>query len=311
MALADSGHQADALPGLVVASYGRRFVVEDEAGATHKCLLRGRKLRPVCGDRVRWLPDPQGNTIVSLEARRNTLARPDRRGRTEVLAANLDQLVVVIAPEPQPDPFITDRYLAAAELTGVDALLVLNKIDLAAGLQRDWLEALTTLGYPLIETAASNGTGIDALGEACRDRLSILVGVSGVGKSSLLNALVPDLDLRVGAISDASGEGRHTTTASVLHRLPNGGALIDSPGVRDYAPAQIALADVAYGFREIARRAQDCRFHNCMHLREPDCAVLAAVRNGDIDARRHSSYRRLVNLMRQLPDEHDRGGGRS
>lgn len=303
---ASSEDNQTASPGLVVASFGRRFIVEDDDGAQHDCMLRGRRLRPVCGDRVGWLRHRQGNAIVAVEPRRNTLARPDRRGRTDVLAANLDQLVIVIAPEPTPDPFIADRYLAAAELTGVDGILVLNKIDLAQGMSRDWLEELTGLGYPLYETSASDGRGIDALATACADRLGILVGVSGVGKSSLLNALVPDLDLRVGRLSAASGEGRHTTTASVLHRLPGGGALIDSPGVRDYAPAQIPLADVGRGFREIAELEHQCRFNDCMHLREPDCAVLAAVEDGRIAARRHASYRRLVNLMRQLPDERER-----
>ncbi|MEO1575041.1 MAG: ribosome small subunit-dependent GTPase A, partial [Pseudomonadota bacterium] len=160
------------------------------------------------------------------------------------------------------------------------------------------------LDYPVFVTSASASTGIAELAAWCAEGVGILVGQSGVGKSSLMNALIPDLALRTGRLSQASGEGRHTTTASVLHDLPAGGALIDSPGVRDYAPAVHDAADIDQGFREIRELAPDCRFHNCLHLNEPDCAVQDAVAHGQVNARRFESYRRLHNLMRQLRREH-------
>lgn len=291
--------------GLVVAGYGRRVVVEDVmagevAGQRHECMIRGRKLRPVCGDRVAFTLDSGGNVVTGVEPRRTALTRPDRRGREEVLAANIDQLVVVVAPRPAPDPFITDRYLAAARLIGVEAAIVVNKVDLDDGFDDRWLEDLVRIGYSLIRTSANADIGVSELAMLCADQSNILVGQSGVGKSSLLNALLPDLDLRTGSVSVGSGEGRHTTTASVMHRLANGGWVIDSPGVRDYAPALVDAARVATGYREVDDLSPQCRFHNCLHKKEPGCAVLAAVSDGGISARRYESYRRLLNLMRQL-----------
>ncbi|MFK8016072.1 MAG: ribosome small subunit-dependent GTPase A [Gammaproteobacteria bacterium] len=286
--------------GVVVASYGRRVLVDDDNGERHECMLKGRKLRPVCADRVRFTAHEQGNVVVSIEARTTALTRPDRRGREEVLASNITRLIVVAAPQPQPDPFITDRYLAAAELIGAQAAVVLNKVDLLTDAPPPWLEGFARIGYPVLRISAKRKEGLDALADWCADGLSILVGQSGVGKSSLLNALVPDLELRTGTLSQGSGEGRHTTTASALHELPGGGAVIDSPGVRDYAPAPVDPAQVSRGYREIEALRGDCRFHNCLHKNEPSCAVLAALESGKIEARRYDSYRRLMNLMRQL-----------
>ncbi len=290
----------DERPGLVVASYGRRVVVEDPAGERHRCLIRGRRLRAVCGDRVTWTAHSEGNVVVDVGARDNALARPDRRGREEVLAANVDQLIVVLAPRPTPDPFMSDRYLAAAELMPDNAAIVFNKTDLETDLDLTWLGVYESLGYPLLRVSAHTGAGIDALAHQCATGTSILVGLSGVGKSSLLNALVPDLELRTAQVSTGSGEGRHTTTSSVMHTLPGGGRVIDSPGVRDYAPPLIGLRDVAGGYREINARQGECRFNDCLHFAEPGCAVRAAVEDGAIDERRYASYRRLLNLMRRL-----------
>lgn len=287
-------------PGLTVASYGRRIVVEDEHGDTHSCLVKGRRLRVVCGDNVTFVRDPHGNVITEINPRDNALTRPDRRGRDEVLAANLTRLLVVVAPRPEPDPFMTDRYLAAAEVMGVNAVLVYNKSDLAGTEHDGWLSELEQVGYPLVRTQALTGEGIDELRSHCRDGVSILVGLSGVGKSSLLNALAPELELRTDAVSKSSGEGRHTTTASVMHTLPGGGRVIDSPGVRDFAPGLLALGDVDTGYREIAALASQCRFHNCLHFEEPGCAVREALEAGRISERRYASYRRLLNLMRRL-----------
>ncbi len=295
-------HAHDEQSGRVVASYGRRVIVEDNDGVRHECMLRGRNLRPVCADVVRFTRHRQGNVVASIEPRTTALTRPDRRGREEVLASNVDRLIVVTAVQPEPDPFITDRYLASAQLMGVDAFVVWNKVDLTDGARPDWLDGFDRLGYRVFSLSADTGTGVDALADAC-DGLAMLVGQSGVGKSSLLNALIPDLALRTGELSSGSGEGKHTTTASVLHDLPGGGAMIDSPGVRDYAPAPVEPAMVARGYIEIDALRHECRFHNCMHKTEPNCAVLQAVADGHIEQRRYDSYRRLLNLMRQLkPD---------
>jgi ribosome biogenesis GTPase len=289
--------------GRVVAGFGRRVLVEDETRERHRCLVSGRRLRVICGDNVDWRParDQGDGLVTAIHARDNELARPDSRGRTEAIAANVSQLVVVAAPRPAVDPFILDRYLAAAELMGAEACLVWNKTDLGtAGADEDALAEYAAVGYPVFATSAQAGTGLDGLRARLVGHTSILVGQSGVGKSSLLNALMPDVDADTAAISAATGEGRHTTTASVLHHLPGGGELIDSPGVRDYAPPPIAPERVAAGFREFSDLAPRCRFANCMHLREPGCAVKAAAEDGGMAARRYESYRRLVRLMERL-----------
>jgi ribosome biogenesis GTPase len=265
-------------------------------------MLAGRRLRPVCGDRVSWQRplDNSDGLLTSIEPRRTELARPSRRGDREVLAANISQVVIVSAPRPLPDAFLVDRYLVAAELMGAAACIAYNKTDLDPNNGAMDLAEFESLGYPVIRVCARDKAGLDSLRPRLEGQTSILVGHSGVGKSSIINALLPDAETRTAALSEATGEGRHTTTASVLHHLPTGGELIDSPGVRDYAPPPVAPGDVGAGFREIASRQGQCRFSDCLHLREPGCAVKAAVESGEISDRRYESYRRLVRLMEKL-----------
>jgi ribosome biogenesis GTPase len=292
--------------GTVVANFGRQVLVENARGELIPCIISGRKLRPVTGDRVRWEPlDDHGKGLVcSIADRDNELTRPDRRGRTDVLASNITQVVVVCAPRPAPDLFLIDRYLAAAAFMGASAAVVLNKADLDSGsdldrLRKD-LEEYRRIGYPVLHTSAKQMDGLVPLREQLVGHVSILVGQSGVGKSSILNALLPQADILTGELSEASGEGKHTTTASRLYHLESGGDLIDSPGVRDYAPAAFGEADLTQGFVEFAEPARRCRFANCRHLREPQCGVIQAVDDGEICARRYESFKRLERLMDQL-----------
>lgn len=285
-----------------MAAYGRRLLVEDEGGERHACILSGRRLRPVCGDRVTWRPpaDDSDGLVTEIQSRRTELARPSRRGEREVLAANLDQVVIVSAPKPPPDPFLVDRYLAAAELMGVGACLAYNKIDLDPDCAALDLDEFSSLGLAVLRISARREMGLDPLRRQLDGHTSILVGHSGVGKSSIINALLPEAEIRTKALSAATGEGRHTTTSALLHRLPTGGELIDSPGVRDYAPPPIPVREVSHGFREIAAMEPGCRFSDCLHLQEPECAVKSAVETSTISPRRYESYRRLVRLMERL-----------
>ncbi len=301
----------------VIAAHGRHLKLRDKDGQVHDARPFGRRVQAICGDHVRCEKDLAHSEIHVVEVlpRRTTLARATLRGEAEAVAANLTLLVTVMAPQPKPDPFIIDRYLCAASSAGIGALIVLNKVDLAAGKSdpsqptalEEALQAFAAAGYPTLVCSAQTGEGIEALAARLAGETAVFVGQSGVGKSSLIARLVPGIELATGEL-DGDAEGRHTTTHSSLHDLPGGGALIDSPGVRDFAPAIDSLEPASLGFPEVDRLAPSCRFMDCRHLREPGCAVRTAAESGEFDARRYESYRRLRRLREDL--EAARGPGR-
>jgi len=291
-----------ATTALVVATYSRRMLLQLSDGRRVDARIKGKRIKPVCGDRVEAepLPDEPDWMITAICSRRNQLTRPNLRGKVEVLAANIDRLLVMAAPAPEPDWSIVDRYLCAAELIDASAAVVFNKNDLQGDESVDQvLDDYARIGYRTVRCSAKTGHNIEAVNALLRDGVSIIVGQSGVGKSSLINRLLQDERLRVASISDKSREGRHTTVNSALLQLPDGGAVIDSPGVRDYAPA-LQPDEVVVGYREIAAAGQGCRFANCRHLREPGCAVKLAVEEGAISRRRYDSYRHLLALTTKL-----------
>ena len=293
--------------GLVVASHGRQLEVEDETGRRHACRLHGRGLRIVCGDRVLFSYASTGDTqanVHELLPRSHLLERLNGRGQAEPVVANLTQLIVVIGPEPRPDWDIVDRYFAGAEWSALAAGLVLNKCDLPGsddpGLRHE-IATYASLGYPVQSCSTKGEPGTDGLRRLLTDAISVFVGQSGTGKSSLLNALVPEARAVTQEISAATAEGRHTTTTSALHHLALGGCLIDSPGVRDYAPPLPLARQIGEGFREISAVAAGCRFADCLHRAEPHCAVrAAAVAGGAISVRRYGSYLRLLGLVERF-----------
>ncbi len=312
---ADGGTGVALAAGRIVASHGRQVVIEDAAGGRIPCRLHGRKLAAVCGDQARWGYAHSGEsygTVYDLLPRRNTLERLTQAGRVEAVVANLTQLVAVAAPLPAPDWFIVDRYLAGAAWCGVTPLIAFNKAELGLpeGVAEE-LDGYAALGVGIVRCSCKSDPGIETLAAHLRGAVSVLVGQSGTGKSSLLNALAPEARAVTQEISAATEEGRHTTTHAVLHRLGGGGDLIDSPGVRDYAPPVPAIRDIASGFVEIHRAAADCRFQDCLHVQEPGCAVRAALAGGTIRARRYESFRRLLTLAREMGERYpDRRPGR-
>ena len=296
--LTDSSEQALAR---VSAAWGRRVRVRFDDGRTRQARLKGRSLRIVCGDlvTVEELVNESDLLVTGRRDRRNELARTDARGRREVLASNIDQIAVVIAPVPRVDPFMTDRYVGAGELMGCETCIVYNKSDLAES-EPELLQQTASLGYPVFRTSAVTGEGLNALAAWIGASVTIFVGQSGVGKSSITNRLVPDAELETASLNEKLGEGRHTTVAATLQDLPGGGSLVDSPGVRDYAPHIDDERSVPRAFVEIDAAAVNCRFADCLHVKEPDCNVKCLVEIGKIGERRYRSYRRLLNTVRQV-----------
>lgn len=292
----------DTFEARVTATYGRHLLVRDASGQELQARPFGRGLTVVCGDNVRYRIDPHHDEVHVVEVlpRRSALYRSNLRGVTEPVVANLSRLLVVMAPLPAPDLFVIDRYLAAAASAGIAGLLVLNKSDLGVDeALRAELDAYAAAGYQWLACSVRSGAGIDSVQEICAAGISALVGQSGVGKSSLAGHLIPDAGVEVGSLVREE-EGRHTTTASRMFNLPGGGHLIDSPGVRDFAPAVDRLDGRSLGFVEVERLAPGCRFSDCRHMREPSCAVRDATENGGMSPRRYESYRRLRRLYEEL-----------
>ncbi|MCP5195643.1 MAG: small ribosomal subunit biogenesis GTPase RsgA [Gammaproteobacteria bacterium] len=297
--------------GLVITHYGPASIVEGSEGELYRCAVRQNLGRLACGDRVIWqASDLKQGVVVAVSERRSLLTRLDYSGQPRPVAANLDAVAVVLAPLPELSESLIDRYLVAIAALGVQGLLVLNKLDLldtaslAAICER--LAPYRQAGYPVLLVSSHTTQGLDELRTWLSGRTSLLVGQSGVGKSSLIKALLPDREIRIHAVSAITGHGAHTTSASTLYHLPGGGDLIDSPGVRSFELGEIGLNDLDRGFPEVAAHLGGCRFSDCRHTVEPDCALRAAVMQGKITSRRLESYRQL----RAMLDAASKPGGR-
>ncbi|WP_461480508.1 small ribosomal subunit biogenesis GTPase RsgA [Porticoccus sp.] len=291
--------------GRVIACFGTQVEVEpdpaDESPAK-RCHLRANLPSIVTGDRVIWQDGEPKGVVVAVQSRSSELCRPDNRGRLRPVAANIDCIVVVLAPLPEPHRNLVDRYLVAAEHQGITPILVMNKSDLVDDHNRDYLfdllEDYQQLGYDCLQVSARSGDGIGRLSDRLDRITSVFVGQSGVGKSSLLNTLAPGTDTAVGALSEAVTKGTHTTTTARLFRLPNGGEVIDSPGIREFGLWHLDPADVADGFVEFRPLLGQCKFRDCRHMgSEPGCAIAEAMANGDLTQRRVESFRHIVQSL--------------
>lgn len=296
-ASADTSELGPEQPGTVVARFGATLHVEDAQRNVVLCTARQNVGDLVCGDRALWRAGAERGVVVALFPRTTLLSRLDTLGHTRLIAANVDSMFVVLAPLPAVSAALLDGYLVAATLANITPVIVVNKCDLLdadarAAWERD-LDVYRRIGYAVHFVSTTRGDGLDELLPRFAAHTSVVVGHSGVGKSSLLKRLLPGVDIAIGDVSVA-GLGKHTTTVTRLYHLAPSGAVIDSPGVRDFTPGRFAPADAARGFVEFAPHLGQCKFGDCRHTVEPGCAILAAVRRGEIDARRVASYRRLL-----------------
>jgi ribosome biogenesis GTPase len=291
--------------GTVIAVDARGASV-DVGGETLFCRVRGRfyeerggQMRPIApGDRVTIERTTEGEGVVEeIHPRRTRLSRKAAHGELEqVIAANVDRVAIVVSTRDPPlRPGIIDRLIIAASNRGVEPFVVVNKIDLGRERKVEEVRAMfTDLGYEVVLTSATEGWGTDALAAMLADRTTVFAGHSGVGKSSLLNAVDSDLHLKVGEVSHATSKGRHTTTRAELLRLSGGGYVVDTPGIRAFGIWDVERADLDIFFKEFEPLIEQCRFYDCTHEHEPDCAVRAAVEKGEVRRPRYEAYRRIL-----------------
>ena len=289
----------DSLPvlpvrGQIVAAFGRQYLVEIANGEVLSCVLRGKKSGAVCGDQVQVKCTTVGQGVIEAISPRNTLIYRSNTIRKKLIAANITQIIIVISAVPSFDEDLVNRCLVTAENQNIKALIVLNKTDLINP-TRDVLPKLSLyqkIGYTLVRLSAEKD--ITPILPYLQGHLNVLVGQSGMGKSTLINALIPDADRATAKISNTLDSGRHTTTHAQLYHLDKNTHIIDSPGIQEFGLHHISNTDLAWGFIEFHPYIGRCKFSDCLHKNEPNCALDRAVQENKIDPRRLGFYRRLI-----------------
>jgi len=298
----------------VISHHGRQLYAETENLERIKCKIRQNLGDIACGDYVvvqqtlnnknenksdTSSSDESQNVVVAVKERSNLLVKTGFAGAIKPVAANIGQLVIVTSLKPKPNPYLVDRYLIAAENLPAKALIIINKVDLFNPDTKKTVDDLSTLyrdiGYRVIASSMKQNIGLDEISEALSNTTSILVGLSGVGKSSIVKAILPKEEIRIGATSESTGEGKHTTTVSALYHLKCDGIIIDSPGVRDFTPNNNNLDEITNGFVDVRKFDGACKFSNCSHQNEPECAMKQAVIDKKLNKQRFENYIRLIN----------------
>jgi ribosome biogenesis GTPase len=288
-----AGTLGAAQQGLVIAHFGATIDVEATSGEVVRCHVRSNLPALVTGDQVIWHGDDQNKGVISaVEERSTILTRPDIRGTLRPVAANIDRIIIVVCPSPRTPVNLIDRYLVATAHDDIKPVILLNKVDLidqAPGMTEE-LKQYSELGYECVIASAKDEQGFKTIQELVAQGNSVFVGQSGVGKSSIIQNLLPNENIRVGEISEATGKGKHTTTTAKLYHIPSGGQLIDSPGIREFGLWHTSNEDLAKGFPDVMNYASSCKFNDCSHSHEPGCQVKTAVEQGNLLARRLESY---------------------
>ncbi len=294
----DADSNAQLHNGFVIAAFGTQFIVENESGDRFNSLSRQNLGSIVVGDNIVFETFPHGDAVITAILERSSLLeRPNFSGNTKPVAANIDQILIMSSIEPMLQTALIDRYLVAIERAEIHPIIVINKTDLLS--DDDLLSLKKSLGYygdigyKIIYVATKSQNGLSTIEDILYDKVSILVGQSGVGKSSTIKAILPDIKIQIGEISKISKLGKHTTSASQWYHLANKGAIIDSPGVRDFGLWHLEKESVAWGFREFRPFLGTCKFSNCSHINEPECAIIDAVENKKIPIKRWGNFMKI------------------
>ena len=287
----------------IIARQGKTYIVEDQSHQQHQCHARSQTMEAVCGDHVHCLRQHNSHDVIEeILPRRNQITRVDNFKRKKTLAANIDHIFIVISPTPEFSLLLIDKYLACARVSHCKASIIINKSELIHDYRIN-LNQLESIYVNLVEyfiaMSAKLGYGISTLCKALHNDTSILVGQSGVGKSSIINRLMNNNDIKVMPVSDQIQQGRHTTSNAYAYRVNDGGKIIDSPGVRTFTPAFTSTEELITGFAEFEAFAGKCKFNDCLHINEPGCAIRHAVDENIIHSSRYQSY---LQMSKELPD---------
>lgn len=299
--------------GQIITRYGQHADVENDAGDIVRCHIRRTVESLVCGDKVIWRPYNQSDSdfsgiIEAVEPRESEFRRPDFYDGLKPVAANIDQILIVSALLPDLTPNIIDRYLIAVEQLDITPVLLINKLDLLNDSNRTLVEntqkLYESIGYKVVMLSAKFDQGIEQIKALLADKTSVFVGQSGVGKSSIVNVILPQVNIETKQVSDNSRLGVHTTTASRLYRLDNGGSIIDSPGVREFAMWHLDNEQILHGFVEFRPYLNQCKFRDCKHQKDPGCALQQAIKDGHVSQTRYDSYLRILQTVTDITLRH-------
>ena len=280
--------------GKITSVFGKRGVIQTTSGDQLNFLVKSQQLKPVVGDNVQWINQQDRTTIVTriLEPL-NQLERLNQQGKQQIIASNVTQILLITAPLPKPNFLLIDKFLLISELMGCDLSIIFNKIDLVKD-NNHQLQLYQNLNYRVVVISAREKINLNSLFNLLSHQTTVLVGQSGVGKSTIINLLIPKDKIKTEALSYKNQKGKHTTSTATMHMVKDKGYLIDTPGIENLNPNILDVKEIAAGFREITSFSHTCKYRDCIHINEPNCAVNQAIVNQEITIQRYNNYKKLV-----------------